>query len=207
MTDLILGLIPDYGLFLLFAVVSLACLAIPLPSSMLVLASGAFAAAGDLTLWQVVLVAFVAFVVGDQIAFRLAAKVGPKLLDWIRGKPRLVPVLDKSETLLTEKGQTAVLLSHTILSPTCPYISYLCGAGGMKWAAFTSVATVGAAIWAVAYVGLGFVFATQISQVATILSNFFGIVIAACASLACLIWLRKKWRAHVQQQTRADQVS
>ena len=199
MTDTIIALIPDYGLFLLFGVVSLACLAFPLPSSVLVLTSGAFAASGDLTLWQVVTVAFVAFALGDQIAFGIAAKAGPRMLGWMRGKPRLQPVLEKSEFMLESKGQLAVLLSHTILSPTCPYISYLCGAGGMKWGKFSVMALIGAAIWTGAYVALGFMFATQLSQVATILSNFFGVVIAGVVVMYCVVWLRKKWAAHLAE--------
>jgi len=200
MSDLIIGLIPDYGLFIIFAVVSLACLAIPLPSSMLVLASGAFAATGDLNVWAVLGVAFAAFIVGDQVAFLIATRVGPRLLGWMRGKPRLQPVLLKSERLLETKGQAAVLLSHTIFSPTCPYISYLSGAGGMKWRAFSVIASIGAAVWVLAYVFLGYVFANQLSQVASILSQFFGIAMAIGVAIVCVIWLRNKWRQHLREQ-------
>jgi membrane protein DedA with SNARE-associated domain len=197
MTAAIIGLIPEYGLLLLFGVVSLACLAIPLPSSVLVLTSGAFAASDDLTLWQVFAVAFVAFFIGDQIAYGIASRHGHHILTWMRSKPRLVPVLEKSEALLHSKGHVAVLLSHTILSPTCPYISYLCGAGGMKWFKFTITAIIGAAVWTAAYVSLGFIFASQLSQVADILSNFFGIIFAGLLVVYCVIWLRRKWRAHL----------
>ncbi|MCK0121406.1 DedA family protein [Loktanella sp. F6476L] len=199
MTAAVIGLVPEYGLFLLFGVISLACLAIPLPSSVLVLTSGAFAASDDLTLWQVFVVAFVAFLIGDQIAFMIASRFGPRILDWMRGKPRLLPVLEKSEALLHSKGHVAVLLSHTILSPTCPYISYLCGAGGMRWLKFTIMAAIGAAIWTAAYVSLGYMFASQLSQVADILSNFFGIIFAGLLVLYCVIWLRRKWRAHLAE--------
>jgi len=48
MTDLILTLAADYGVPLLFSVTFLSCLALPVPSSLLMLASGGFAAAGDL---------------------------------------------------------------------------------------------------------------------------------------------------------------
>jgi membrane protein DedA with SNARE-associated domain len=199
MIDVLISLIPDYGLFIIFGVVALACLAMPLPSSVLVLASGAFAASGDLVLWQVLGVAFTAFVIGDQLAFLIAGSFGPRLLAWMREKPRLEPVLVKSETLLEEKGSVAVFLSHTILSPTCPYISYLCGAGGMNWPRFSVVATIGAAIWVMTYVALGFVFATQLEQVAAILSQFFGIIFAAAIVLGCLHWLRKSWRKQMRE--------
>lgn len=204
MTDFVIGLIPDYGLFILFGVVALACLALPLPSSLLVLSSGAFAATGDLVLWQVLLVAFAAFVAGDQVAFRIAAGIGPKLLGWLRGKPKLVPVLDKSEVMLAQKGQMAVFLSHTILSPTCAYVSYLCGAGGMRWSAFTTTAMIGAAIWVTAYVSLGYLFATQLGQVASILSDFFGIVLTLCLILTCVTWLRNRWLKHIRDHEMSE---
>ena len=199
MTETVIGLIPNYGLLVIFAVVSLACLALPLPSSMMVLASGAFAATGDLTLWQVIAVAFVAFVVGDQVAFGLAARVGPRLLSGVRSKPRLAPVLTKSEAMLEARGQVAVLLSHTVLSPTCPYISYLCGAGGMKWASFSLMATFGAAIWVSVYVLLGYAFATQLTQVAEILSKFLGLLLALGVVVFCMLRLRRNWQAQLAE--------
>jgi membrane protein DedA with SNARE-associated domain len=197
MTATVIALIPEYGLFLLFGVVSLACLAMPLPSSVLVLTSGAFAASDDLNIWHVFGVSFVAFFIGDQVAFWIASRFGPRILTWMRSKPRLVPVLEKSEAMLHSKGHIAVLLSHTILSPTCPYISYLCGAGGMVWLKFTVMAAIGAAIWTLAYVSIGFIFASQLSQVAAILSNFFGVIFAGLVVAYCVIWLRKKWKAHL----------
>ena len=203
MTDQIIAMIPDYGLIVIFLVVALACLALPLPASMLVIAAGAFAAAEDLVWWQVLGVVFAAFVLGDQIAFRIAASVGPRLLAWLRAKPRLAPLLDRSEVLLDRRGQTAVLISHTILSPTCAYISYLCGAGGMTWRAFSVASTIGAAIWTAFYVGVGYVFAAQLTQVGAILSNFFGTIFALIVCYVSLAWLRKRWQLHVAEQTAA----
>lgn len=161
---------------------------------MLVLASGSFAASGDLTLWQVFAVTLIAFIIGDQAAYRLAAAFGPKMLGWMRGKERLAPMVDKSEALLQKRGKIAVILSHTILSPTCPYISYLCGAGGMRWRPFSFAAMIGAALWTAAYVAIGFVFASQLTQVAEILSNSIGVLLAILVAFGCIMWLRNKWR-------------
>lgn len=195
MTEYILGLVPTYGLYLTFAVVTLACLAVPLPASMLVLAAGGFAAAGDLALWQVLIVSFTAFVIGDQLAFRIANVAGPRILGRFRGNKKMDGLITKSENLLQTKGKAAVLLSHTVLSPTCPYVSYLCGAGGMSWPSFSFVAVIGAALWTAAYVGLGYAFADQLSQVSDILSDFFGLVIAACVLLGSGYWLIRQWKA------------
>ncbi|WP_298971660.1 hypothetical protein [uncultured Roseobacter sp.] len=72
MTDAKLALVPGYGVFPVFGVVLLACLSVPLPASMLVLTSVSFAAAGDILLLTVFLVATVAYVLGEHLAYRLA---------------------------------------------------------------------------------------------------------------------------------------
>ena len=92
----------------------------------------------------------------------------------------------------------AVLMSHTIVSPTCPYITYLSGAGGLSWKQFTVAAIPGAVIWTAAYLGLGVIFAAQLEQVISVLSNFFGVVLAGCALLGLGVLLRKRWREQNQ---------
>ena len=77
MTDYVLALIPQYGLLVVFLVITVACLGIPLPSSMIAIASGGFAATGDLTLWHVVVVTLLSFIFGDQLAFAIARYGGP----------------------------------------------------------------------------------------------------------------------------------
>ncbi|MBU2957633.1 VTT domain-containing protein [Paracoccus sp. 1_MG-2023] len=195
MTDYVLGLVPDYGLYVVFAVTVLACLAVPLPASMLVLAAGSFAAAGDLSLWQVLAVTAAAFILGDQLAFAIARRAGPRLLGRLRRRDRMDRLLSRSEDLLQQRGGVAVLLSHTILSPTCPYVSYLCGAGGMARNRFSALAIPGAVIWTLAYGGLGYVFADRLAQVSEVLSNFFGVVLAATAVALSLRWLLGQWKA------------
>lgn len=71
MTETLFALVPSLGAYLVLTSVFLSCLAIPLPSSLLVLAAGGFAASGDLNLWAVGVAAFVGFVAGDQCAYQL----------------------------------------------------------------------------------------------------------------------------------------
>lgn len=195
MTETVLALVPEYGLSLIFAVVALACLAVPLPASVLVLTSGGFAATGDLSLASVLLVAFSAYVIGDQSAFLIARIAGPGLIGRLKRSERVAPVIARSEEMLQRRGSMAVLLSHTILSPTCPYVSYLSGSGGLPWRRFTMAAIPGALIWTGGYVMLGFSFATQLEQIAEIISQFFGIVLALCVGVAALVLLRRRWKA------------
>jgi membrane protein DedA with SNARE-associated domain len=202
MTEAILALVPDYGVFLVFVVVLLACLAVPLPASILVLTSGSFAAVGDLSIFTVFVAASVAYILGDQLAYGLARKLGPSVLGYFERSKHSAPVVEKSKELLQRRGAQAVLMSHTILSPTCPYISYLSGAGGLNWRSFTAAAIPGALIWTAMYVGLGYTFASQLDQVATILSNFFGVVLAGAVAAASVVLLLRRWQAHPMAKIR-----
>lgn len=200
MSDVIIGLVPVYGPYLVFGVIFLASLAAPLPASLLTLTAGSFAASGDLSFGVILTTAFLAFVLGDQVAFAIARAVGPKYLPWLAASDRFGPIIARSQDLLQRRGGFAVLLSHTIMSPTCPYVSYLCGAGGLTWRVFTLTAVPGAAIWTAAYLYLGFLFAGQLEVVIETISHFFGFVLAGCVTIACLVILSSRWRTWQSEQ-------
>ncbi len=200
MTDTLLALVPAYGIWLIFGSVLLSCLALPIPSSVLVMTAGGFAAAGDLVLWQVIGAAFGGFVLGDQGTYHVARRGGPALLARFRDRPRAGALLQRAETLLEKRGAVAVYLSRTIVSPLGPYLGYLAGALGFGWVAYSGAAVLGAATWSTAYAGLGYMFATQISQLATLISNFGGIVIAATIAALTGRWLWRSWKAHQSEQ-------
>ena len=71
LTNWLLALVPTYGLWLLASVTFLACLALPVPCSILMLTAGGFVASGDLVPWQVLAAALSGAVLGDQIGYRI----------------------------------------------------------------------------------------------------------------------------------------
>lgn len=194
MTDYVLALIPQYGLLVVFLVITVACLGIPLPSSMIAIASGGFAATGDLTLWHVVVVTFMSFIFGDQLAFAIARYGGPKLITKAKGHKWLASLIGKGENLLEKRGNSAIILSRTVASPAGPWVSYICGATGFKWPGFAISATIGAVGWTLGYVFLGYFFAGQLSSIADIATNIIGILIAIAGVALSFIWLRKAWK-------------
>lgn len=194
MSDTIIGLVPVLGPYLVFGVIFLASLAVPLPASLLTLTAGSFAASGELSFTIILISAFAAFVLGDQVAFGLARAAGPRFLPRLEASTRFGPIIARSQDLLQRRGALAVLLSHTIMSPTCPYVSYLCGAGGLSWRAFTLTALPGAAIWTGVYLYLGYLFAGQLETVMETISHFFGFILAGCVVLGCVVILRSRWR-------------
>jgi len=204
-TDTILALVPQYGLWLVFGSVALSCLAVPLPSSVVVMTAGGFAASGDLAFWQVAATAFGAFFVGDQTAFHIGRRAGPDILDTLRRRKKLVAPIDKAEALFHKSGSIAVFASRTVLSPIGPYVSYICGSFKYRWLLFTLAAVPGAAFWAVAYSLLGYGVADQLSQYADLLSNGLMAIGALAVVAGSLFWMRKSWLAHHTELT-ADKV-
>ncbi len=200
MTDTLLALVPTYGLWLILAALPLSCMALPVPSSILVMAAGGFAAAGDMVLWQVQAVAFAGFVAGDQIVYGMARAGGAPLVDRMKARPATGPVFSRAETMLQTRGPVAVFLSRTIFSPVGPYVGFLSGAMRVGWPGFTLAAVAGAAVWALAYSLLGYVFATRITQVAGMIGNGLGIILAGAAVVGLVIYLYTSWKA---EQTRA----
>lgn len=194
MTDYVLALIPQYGLFVVFMVTTIACLGIPLPAAMLALASGGFAATGDLVLWQVIAVTLMSFIVGDQLAFLIARLGGPKLIHKLKKYKKMKTLIGKGENLLERRGNTAIILSRTLISPAGPWVSYVCGATGFKWPNFSISASLGAACWTLAYVFMGYFFAGQLSQITDLISNFLGVIIASILLIISLVWLIRAWR-------------
>jgi membrane-associated protein len=68
MTETILALVPVYGLALIALATFLSCLALPIPSSLIMLSAGGFGAAGDLVLWQAGAAALAGAVAGIRSA-------------------------------------------------------------------------------------------------------------------------------------------
>lgn len=192
MSDTLIGLLPLYGAYIIALIVGLSAMAITLPASVLVATAGGFAAAGDLSLWQVGLGAFLGFCIGDQCAYFLARSKGPWIMGKLKSSESRAKLIGRAEVFLTRNGVVAVLLSRTVLSPLGPYVTYISGALGLGWLKFTSAAMIGAAIWSSGYSYLGYVFAGNISQISSALGNALGFVAAAGLLVASGYWLFRK---------------
>ncbi|MEO0636187.1 MAG: DedA family protein [Pseudomonadota bacterium] len=195
MTELFLDLLPTYGLWIIAAAIGVACTGIPLPAAVIALTSGGLAAAGDMNVIAVLLVALSAYLAGDQLAYWLARSYGPSLIDWLEDQKRIAPLVQRGTDLLEKRGRMAVFLSHTVLSPLGPYVTYVAGATGMRWGHFTLVGGVGATLWTSAYVLMGYFAAGQLPTLSEVVVGFLVSGFAFGVFLCGLVLLTLRWRA------------
>jgi membrane-associated protein len=189
MTDWLLALVPQYGLWLLAATTFFSCLALPFPASILMLTAGGFAAAGDLVLWQTFLAAAAGGVAGDQVGYWAGRGFGASVLARLRADPARDKLLAKADGFIEKKGVLAVFLTRWLISPLGPYVNLIAGSTRYGWGRFTAAGITGEAVWAGLYVGTGYGFAGNVTAASQALGSALGMIGGAGAVLALGYWL------------------
>ncbi len=199
MSDLVLSLVTGFGAYVIFASAFLSCLALPIPTSLMMLSGGAFVATGDLSLWTVVLAAYAGAVLGDQTGYMLARWGGAPLLAHLARAPARRAALDRARALVERRGAVGVFFSTWLLAPLGPWVNFVAGATGFSWARFALWDILGEVIWVTTYVGLGYAFSSSIGTVADVMGNIVGLLVAVTVAIAMGLWIRTILR----QQRRA----
>ena len=189
MTELFFSLVSTYGTLVIAVTTFLSCLALPIPSSFVMLAGGAFAASGDLALGAVVAAAFGGAVIGDQAGFRAGRYGGPILEERIARNPARAALLARARAFVDRWGVAGVFFSTWLVAPLGPWVNVAAGAAGMGTLQFTVWDAIGEAIWVAIYVGLGYAFAANIDALSAILGNAVAAItaLAVAAGLGALL--------------------
>ena len=195
MTEWLLALVPQYGLWLLALTTFCSCLALPFPASVLMLTAGGFVAAGDLVMWQAFTAAAAGAVAGDQVGFWAGRRFGARLLARLRADPARDRLLAKAVALMEKRGVVAVYLSRWLFSPLGPWVNLTAGSTGYGWPRFTVAGVAGEATWAAIYVGAGFMFAGNVEAASNMLGSVLGIVAGGAAVVILGVWLFNSQRS------------
>ena len=195
MTEWLLALVPQYGLWLLALTTFCSCLALPFPASILMLTAGGFVAAGDLVMWQAYGAAAAGAVAGDQVGFWAGRRFGTALLARLRADPARDRLLARAVDLMEKRGLVAVYLSRWLFSPLGPWVNLTAGSTGYGWHRFTAAGVAGEATWAAIYVGAGFVFAGNVEAASSMLGSVLGIVAGGAAVIILGVWLFNSQRS------------
>jgi len=190
MAETVFALVTSWGPWVIFASAFLSCLALPIPTSLMMLTGGAFVATGDLTLWQVIAAAWVGAVLGDQAGFLIGRFGGTPVVHRLARSPARAAVLGRAQKLIDRRGGLGVFLSTWAVAPLGPWVNFIAGATGLSWLRFSVWDVIGEVIWVALYVGLGQMFAANISMVANMMSDIVGLVVAVLVAGAAAYWIR-----------------
>lgn len=196
MSETIFALVTSWGAIVIFASAYLSCLALPIPTSIVMLAGGAFVATGDLSLVTVFGTAWVGAVIGDQTGYVIGRYGGAPLVDRIARSPARRAVLTRARRFVDKRGTWGVFLSTWLFAPLGPWVNFIAGTAGLSWARFSVADIAGETIWVAIYVALGMSFATQIDAVADLMGNVVGVLGALGAVAGLGMWIRGAVRRH-----------
>lgn len=160
MTDLLLELVTAYGLIILAGTVFLAALGVPVPGTVLLVLSGAFAAGGDLDPILVVLTGFGAAIAGDFTGYFIGFSGG----EWLKeklGRSPLGKQVNKADAFMAKWGGVGIFLSRWLVAPIGPTLNYVAGIGQFDWRRFVLWDVLGEIVWVGLYVGIGMLFSAS----------------------------------------------
>lgn len=185
-----------HGYLVLFLVVLGEQLGLPLVGAPVLLAAGALAGTGRLSLALAIVLPVVACLLGDLVWFELGRRRGSSVLAFLC-RVALEPdsCVRRTEDVFSRWGARVLLVAKFIpgLNTVAPPLA---GVVGMPWRRFLRYDAGGAAAWTLTYVGLGYLFSAQIEAMALALAGLGrSAAIVVGAALAAYAGL-KYWQRH-----------
>jgi membrane-associated protein len=193
MMESLTALVPVHGAPVLFIATFLSCLALPVPTSLLMLAAGAFIASGDLAAAPVAGAALAGAVLGDQLGYAIGRTGGTRLWARLSASARTGPMALRAGVALHRRAIPTVFFTRWLFSPLGPWVNLAAGATLLGWPRFSGASLLGEATWVGLYLGLGYAFGTRLEETGATV----GSVIAALAAAAVAYLLGRtllRWR-------------
>ena len=135
-TDELLAAFLLYGMPALFGVLVISSAGVPFPVCLMLLAAGSFVAQDEMNLWQVIIVASTASVLGDQIGYAVARWGGRLLVARISRRMGWEASILKAEAHAKRWGALGIFLSRWLVTPLGPWLNVTSGIAEYSWPRF-----------------------------------------------------------------------
>jgi membrane protein DedA with SNARE-associated domain/rhodanese-related sulfurtransferase len=192
--DEIVWLLTMHGYWLLFLCVLGRQACLPIPANLFVLAAGALAGFGKLSVIGVVAFSVSAFVVADLAWYEVGKRHGGKALQFIRKATRNQhSEADRLAEVFARHGVKVLLFSKFMLGLDA-LAAPASGFYRIKPSSFLLFDTLGAALWTSVYVALGYVFRVQVNRVAAYSKQIGVAAVWAAVALVGVFIIRRLLR-------------
>jgi membrane protein DedA with SNARE-associated domain/rhodanese-related sulfurtransferase len=155
---------------ILFVSVFARQLCLPVPAILFLLAGGAMSGSGQLSFSRLVLVATLGCVLADLAWFEAGRRGGKRVLRLLCAlAPDPSRCIREARTVFAKRGLPLLLIAKFVpgMDGICPPMAGIVGASR---AAFIAYDAGGSALWSVAYIGCGFLFARELDRVVQYIS-------------------------------------
>ncbi|MDZ7858868.1 DedA family protein [Sphaerotilus sp.] len=173
LTEFLLTSLLNHGALVLGGTLFFAALGVPLPATMLLVATGAFSQHGVMG-WQAAAgVAVVAAVAGDGCSYLLGRLVGERITSrWKDSK-----AWRSAEQQFERWGIWTVFLSRFLFTPIALPVNLIAGSTRFPWPRFLMAVVVGEVIWVLLFGGLGLLFADNWEALSQMASDVSGVLV------------------------------
>jgi membrane protein DedA with SNARE-associated domain len=189
----------DYGLWALFFLVAAESSGIPVPGETALIAAAVLASQGVMVLWEVLVVAALGAIVGDNIGYWIGRKGGRTLLlRWRVTRSTAERLLPPGERFFERHGPKTVFLARFVAGLRV-VAAWIAGITHMHWATFLKWNALGGIAWAFGYGLLAYFFGTAVVNAISTYGLYAAIVIALLAVAAFFgyrYWKRRRARAN-----------
>lgn len=198
----------EQGPLVLFLIVLAEQMGLPLPAVPVLLAMGAMAGSGRFSFAGAIAIAVSACVIADFAWYRLGRWRGAQVLNWLC-RVSLEPdsCVRTAQNRLSFGGARALLIAKFIpgFSTAAPPVA---GLIGMRLSRFLLWDTLGALLWSVTYLGLGWLFSDQLEAVMRAVTDVGGrAFFAAAAALAVYLGWKTLERRRFLRDIQLDRIT
>lgn len=178
-STLALGWIADYGAPMVAGLLYIGALGIPVPGTLLVVASGAFIRQNLLDI-STPPIAYLGTIAGDASLYA----IGYFARGWIQRKFGHTATWKNASDFFEKRGGVAIFLTRWLLTAIAFPITLIAGTSGYRFQKFFILAMLGELTWFALYGGLGYAFGSQWELISEFMSNFSGFILGAVVLMA-----------------------
>jgi membrane-associated protein len=190
LSTLVLSWITTYGSPVVAGVLFLGALGLPLPCTLIVIATGAFVRQNFLDIYSTSLLGLVGTVGGDIAAYAL----GSLAHTWIQRRFGRSRAYRKAQDFSERQGGIAIYLTRWLLTTLALPVTLITGSSGYPFSKFLLLDVAGELTWIALYGGLGYAFGSQWEVIGESVSQNSGLILAGLVMVAgaCLVvrWLK-----------------
>jgi membrane-associated protein len=184
MSDYLLTQIINYGAPLFGLILFLGAVGIPFPTSLLVVAAGAFSQQGFLDWLSIALFGWLGAIAGDAISFGM----GFYAKNWVSKRMERSRAWKNARDTFESRAGMAVYFTRFLVTALALPTNLIAGGSGIRFRRFMAYDSLGELTWIILYGGLGYWFGSEWELVSDFIANFGGLILGVVI-LGTGIWL------------------